>query len=270
VKLNIRYYKRIAKQQTKPQNSELDHFDQMMFLGMIIFVGWIILALIFPYMININLWLILAFVFPPLILFASTFMNAIRFKSFALVSSIHHSSLQIPGPSAKAVVVSAEGTITFAIFPLHGISIPFFSMMGGGKHGYYIVEESPSKGYIVNGGSVFVLYNPIMFTHDQLPISIQETLLTMKNYKIGDPIFMCLLPPNISEQNLAEIQKASEGIVNAEDLIRLIKIADQTAHYSEYHRQKNLAISYSRGIPSQTRKRPPKIPEQEGFYDKEE
>jgi len=270
MRLNSRYYKRVAKQQTKPSNTDLDNFDRMMFLGIIIFVGWIILALIFPYMININLWLVLAFIFPPLILFSATFMSAIRFKSFALVSSIHHSSLQIPGPSAKAVVMSKEGTVTFAIFPLHGISIPFFSMLGGGRHGYYIVEESPNRGYIINGGSVFVLYNPIQFTHDQLPISVQEVLLTLKNYKIGDPIYMCLIPPNLSEKSLEEIRKASEGIVNAEDLIRLIKIADQTAHYSEYHRQKNLAISYTLGSNIKLRKKPPKIPEGDTFYDKSE
>ncbi len=227
----------ISKEPERLQNQSLD--DSMLIgdVGIFLFVALIIAGLIFQIEVTINIFLVLAFMAMLGFLFASTALNHFRFKSYAFVSAIHHSSLKFPEPALWATVVSANRKTKYLIYKLHGVSVPLIPLNGGGRHGYYIV---PEYGVLKRGGSVMVIPDVMKWSFYELPPTIQNALLQDKDFRIGDPIYFAIIPPTLDRNQLNSFKDTLEQLHMKElsaDLIELIRMLSQQYSLTENSRR---------------------------------
>ena len=209
----------------------------------VIFLFGVFISLIYPATLSMPIFLFVA------IMMSGSFglyffgTQALRMFSIGFVSPIHHSSLRRPGPLKIVRIISQDGLYDdFGIFDLGGISVNFFAHDGGGKSGYYVV---PSWGYIIEGGSVTVLNSPIRYSHNQLPLPIKKALLEHVDYKIGDPVYMALLPPIVDSEKIRSAFNTDATTNAIKDITLMLQLANEHAVASDtYRRTEQIMASY--------------------------
>ena len=212
-----------------------------MMIGMLFIFFGIFLSIFDPVSLKIPLLLFVFSLIGITFLLYAVGVPALKFFSIGFVTPIEHSSMQRPYSLKTVTVISPERekTITYHIFDKGGISVNLFSKVGGGREGYYIIPEG---GFIIEGGSVTCLYKPVRFKHNQLPEPIKQAMLEIPEYKIGHQLYMALFPTTVNAQIIRDAFSDAGTINSVNDVITLLKMADEHANLSDSYRRTEMIM----------------------------
>lgn len=206
-----------------------------------IFVVLLVLTVVFPLNYPLPIWLVISFYVLLGGLFIDTFYDAMRHRSFAIVSNIGHASLRYPDPFKMAVEDSGYAddgnklVFEWGIFALQGFQHDFWWHNGGGNYGYIIV---PKDGWFRIGGTIVVTYELIRHNFLQLSSAVRVELHGHKNFTPNSPIWVGYSPLNRNQ--MQDVLQSLSPEFKRETIYNLVqkmkRLNEDAAHSDELRR----------------------------------